>query len=226
MASNLDLQEQEQVEELKAFWKQYGNLITWLITLALAGFAAYNGWNWWQREQGVKAAALHEAFDQALAAGDADLSARAFGDLKERFPGTVFSAQAGLALARLQFDKGQADAARASLGWVAEKGSDEDLRSLARLRLAGLLVDTGSLDEALKQLDSLGSTPFAGLAQDRRGDILLTQGKKAEAVREWQAAWKAMDARQDYRRVVEAKLNSAGATPPEEVTDKLAGGAK
>jgi predicted negative regulator of RcsB-dependent stress response len=54
MASALDLQEQEQLDNLKAFWNQYGNLITWtLLTLALlAGFAGWNGWNWYQRDQG------------------------------------------------------------------------------------------------------------------------------------------------------------------------------
>lgn len=220
MANNLDLQEQEQVEELKAFWKQYGNLITWLITLVLASYASFNGWNWWQREQAVKASAMYEAFDQSLSAGDVEKSARAFGDLKGQYGGTIYSAQAGLALAKLQADNGLADAARETLGWVANQGSEPDLKDLARLRLAGLLIDAGSLDDALKQLEPLASGSFAGLAQDRRGDVLMAQGKKAEAIKEWQAAWKAIDARQDYRRVIEAKLNSAGASTPVEAADQ------
>jgi predicted negative regulator of RcsB-dependent stress response len=72
MATNLDLQEQEQLDELKAFWKQYGNLITWTLTLILAGFAAWNGWNWWQREQGAKAGAMFDDLDRAVQAGNAD----------------------------------------------------------------------------------------------------------------------------------------------------------
>ena len=67
MASPLDLQEQEQVDALKAFWKQYGNLITWTLTLVLAGFAAWNGWNWWQREQGVKAGAFRDVDSDTVA---------------------------------------------------------------------------------------------------------------------------------------------------------------
>ena len=81
MASNLDLQEQEQLDELKAFWKQYGNLITWTLTLALAGLAAFNGWNWWQREQGAKAAAMYDELDRAGLACNVEQAARVFGDL-------------------------------------------------------------------------------------------------------------------------------------------------
>ena len=49
MATHLDLQEQEQIDDLKAFWKQYGDLITWTLVIVLAAFAAWNGWNTWQR---------------------------------------------------------------------------------------------------------------------------------------------------------------------------------
>jgi predicted negative regulator of RcsB-dependent stress response len=213
MASNLDLQEQEQLDELKAFWKQYGNLITWTLTLVLAGFAAWNGWNWWERQQGAKASAMYEEFDRAVQAGNADQAGRVFGDLKERYGRTAYAQQAGLLAAKLQADKGQADAAQASLGWVAEQGKDEALQALARLRLAALLLDKKAFDDALKQVDAVKAPEFTALAQDRRGDILLASGKKDEAVKAFQAAWKGMDEKIDYRRVVEAKLTSLGAAP-------------
>ncbi len=81
MATPLDLQEQEQLDELKAFWKQWGNLITWVITLVMLGFAGWNGWNWYQRDQAVKASGLFEALDRAVQEGDAQKSGRAFDDL-------------------------------------------------------------------------------------------------------------------------------------------------
>lgn len=212
MATNLDLQEQEQLDELKAFWKQYGNLITWVLTLALAGFAALNGWNWWQREQAVKASAMFEEMDRAVQAGEMDKAAQAFNDLKDRFGRTAFAPQAGLALARLQADKGQADAARGTLAWVAAHASDDDLKALAALRLSALLLDAGQLDEAFKQLDAVTSPVFVALVKDRRGDVLMAQGKKSEATQAWLAAWKGLDDKQEYRQVVEAKLNAAGVT--------------
>src|SRR5689334_15935767 len=83
MASNLDLQEQEQLDELKAFWNQYGNLVTWTVTLVLAAFAAWNGWNWWQREQGGKASVMFDELDRAVQTGDAAMAGKVFNDLRE-----------------------------------------------------------------------------------------------------------------------------------------------
>ncbi|MGM9488406.1 YfgM family protein [Ideonella sp. YS5] len=213
MASNLDLQEQEQLDELKAFWKQYGNLITWGLTLVLAAFAALNGWNWWQRDQGAKAGAMFDELDRAVQSANAEQAGRVFNDMKERYSRTAYTAQAGLLAAKLQADKGQGDAAQASLAWVAEHAADDEYKSLAHLRLSTLLLDKKAYDEALKEVDQVKSPEFAALADDRRGDILMAQGKKDEAVKAFQAAWKAMNEQLDYRRVVESKLTSLGAAP-------------
>ena len=160
-----DNEQQEQLEQFKHFWKQYGNLITWVLILALGAFAAWNGWNWWQRDQSAKAGAMFEELDRAVLAGDADKAGRVFNDLKERFPRTAFAQQGGLAAARLQFDKGQADAAKATLTWVATQASEPEYRSIARLRLAGLLLDAKQYDEALKQLDEAQASGFFRLEE-------------------------------------------------------------
>jgi predicted negative regulator of RcsB-dependent stress response len=213
MATNLDLQEQEQIDAVKAFWGQYGNLITWTVTLVLVAFAGWNGWNWWQRDQAGKASAMFDEMDQAVQAADADKAGRVFKDLKDRFGRTTYAQQAGLLAAKVQADKGQADAAIASLTWVADDASDEDYRSLAHLRLAGLLLDKKDYDGALKQLDAVKSSEFAGLADDRRGDVLMAQGKQSDAVTAWKKGWDALSDKLDYRRIVEAKLTAAGAQP-------------
>jgi len=213
MATSLDLQEQEQLDALKAFWKQYGNLITWVLILALGGFAAWNGWNWWQRDQAAKAGAMFEELDRAMVAGDADKAGRVFNDLKERYPRTAFAQQGGLAAAKLQFDKGQADAAKATLTWLAANATDDEYRTLARLRLAGLLLEAKQYDQALAQLADAKSPTFEALVADRRGDVLLAQGKRDEARAAFETAWAAMDDKLDYRRLVEAKLVSLGGNP-------------
>jgi predicted negative regulator of RcsB-dependent stress response len=212
MATNLDLQEQEQLDAIKAFWAQYGNLITWTLVLVLGAYAAWNGWNYWQREQAVQAGAMFDELDRSVQAGDADRSGRIFNDLKERYGRTAQAAQAGLLTAKLQFDKGQTDAARASLTWVVDKGGDDALRSVARLRLAAILLDAQQYDEELKQLEN-PAPGFEALMADRRGDVLLAQGKKAEAQAAFEAAFAGMEAQLDYRRLVEAKLTALGAAP-------------
>jgi predicted negative regulator of RcsB-dependent stress response len=210
MASHLDLEEQEQLDQLKAFWKRWGNLITWLITAALAAFAAWQGWNWHQREQAAKAAAMYEEFDRALTAQDVDKAAAAAGDLRASYASTGYAAQAGLQVAKLQLDKGKADEAKQSLTWVAEQGSEAPYRDLARLRLAGLQLDAKAFDEATKTLDAIKSPEFAALVADRRGDALLLQDKRDAAKVEYQKALAGLDKTLDYRRIVEAKLATLG----------------
>jgi len=217
MANALDLQEQEQIDELKAFWKQYGNLITWAITLVLLAFAGWNAWGWYQRDQAAKAASMFEELDKAAVAGDADKAGRVFTDLKTRFPGTTFAEQGALLAAKLQYDKGQLDNAKATLGWLADNAGEDEYRTIARLRLAAVLMDGKQYDEALKQLAGATAPSFAALVADRRGDLLLAQGKKDEAKTAYQAAYKAFDVKLDYRTLIQAKLTALGAAPATEV---------
>jgi predicted negative regulator of RcsB-dependent stress response len=213
MATRLDLDEQEQLDSLKHFWKQYGNLITWTLILALGGYAAFNGWNWYQRDRSAKAGVLYDELDRAAQAGDADKAGRVFNDMKERYGSTVFTAQAGLLAARTQIGKNQPDAALAALEWVALNASESEYRLIARLRQAGVLLEQNKPEEALKLLPVDAPKPFAALVADRRGDVLLVQGKTDEARAAFQSAYDAMDDTLDYRRLVEAKLSSLGTAP-------------
>jgi len=225
MATHLDLEEQEQLDQLKAFWKQYGNALTWLVTLALAGFAAWNGWNWWQRDQAVKAAAMFDELERAAIAGEVSKAGGIFNDMKERFPRTAYAQQGGLVAAKVQFEKGQPDAAVATLGWVAGNATEAEYQTVARLRLAGVLADQEKYDEALKQLDGASGKEFEALVADRRGDVLLAQGKTEEAKAAYKKAWDTMDPKVEYRRLIDAKLTSLGAAPPAEAP-KTAGATK
>jgi len=213
MATHLDLEEQEQLDQLKTFWKQYGNLVTWLLIAVLAGYAAWNGWNYWQRDQAVKAGAMFDQLDKAAQAGDADQAGRIFGDMKERFPRTAFTQQGGLLAAKVQFEKGQADAALVSLAWVGSNAAESEYQTVARLRAAGVLLDQKKYDDALKQLDGASAPEFAALVADRRGDVLLAQGKADDAKAAFNKAWLAMDSKVEYRRLIEAKLTALGAAP-------------
>jgi predicted negative regulator of RcsB-dependent stress response len=212
MATHLDLEEQEQLDQLKHFWKQYGNLITWVLILALGGFAAFNGWHWYQRDRAGRAGVLFDELDRAAQTGDADRATRVFSDMREHYPSTAYAEQAGLLAAKVQFEKGKLDAARESLQWVAANAVEPEYQLLARVRLAGVLTDQKQYDEALKQLPADAPKPFEALVADRRGDVLLAQGKKDEARAAYQAAFKGLEA-QDYRRLVEAKLTALGAAP-------------
>lgn len=225
MATHLDLQEQEQLDAVKSFWKRYGNLITWLLIAVLGGFAAWNGYTWWQRDQGAKASAMFDELDRAAMAGDAARATQAFNDIRDRYPRTIYAQKAGLLAGRVQHEKGQADAAAASLTWVVDNAIEPEFQTIARLRLAGILLEQKKPDDALKLLDAATQPAFAALVADRRGDVLLSQDKKDDAKAAYQAAWKAMDEKVEYRRLIEAKLTSLGAAP-EPAASAPAAGAK
>jgi predicted negative regulator of RcsB-dependent stress response len=213
MANHLDLEEQEQLDQLKAFWSRFGNLITWLLIAILAAFAGWNGYQYWQRSQSAQAAALFDEVDRAAKAGDVAMVERAFSDMKDKFGRTAFAQQAGLLAAKTLYDKSKPDGAKAALTWVAEQSSDEGYQAVARLRLASVLLEAKNYDDALKQLSGAFPKDFEPLVADRKGDIFLLQDKKADAVTQYQAAYKGLDAQDQYRRLVEVKLNSLGVDP-------------
>ncbi len=213
MATQLDLQEQEQLDALKAFWNKHGNLITWALVAVLAAYAAWNGWNYWQRQKAQQAAAMFEELDRAAGVGDAEKAGRIFSDLRERYPGTAYAEQGGLTTAGVQAAKGQTDAARATLTWLAGNATEAEIRTVARLRLAGWQAEAKQYDEALKTLDAATAPTFEALVDDRRGDILLLQDKKPAAADAYRKAWAAMSDTQAYKRVVEAKLSALGVAP-------------
>lgn len=208
--ANFDLEEQEQIDQLKHFWGQYGNLITWTLIVVLGGFSAWNGWNWWQRSQSVKAAALYDEIERAAEGRDPARVERALGDMKDQFGRTSFAAQGALLAAQSLFDAGKADGAKAALTWVADSASDDAYKAVARLRLAGVHLEAKAYDEALKVLQTPMPEAYGALAADRRGDLLMAQGKADEAKAEYQKAWDNMNARTEYRQLVQVKLASLG----------------
>lgn len=210
MAKHLDLEEQEQLDQIKHFWSKYGNAITWVLIAVLGSFAAWNGWNWWQRSQSAKASALHAEIERAAQARDTARLDAALADMQSRFKSTAFAGQATLLAAKARFEAGQADQARAALEWLVSNGKDEAYRSIARLRLAGIDLDAGQFDAALRTLEAPFPAAFDAMAADRRGDALLAKGDAAGAKAQFEKAWTGFSAETEYRRLVEVKLASLG----------------
>lgn len=208
MASPLDLQEQEQLDQLKHFWQQWGTLITLVLTLVLGSFAAWNGWQLWQQRQGAQAAALAEAVTSSLRSGDS--AERPFSDLRGSYANTIQAAQAALEIAKAAQQRQDLPAAKAALQWAAQSAGDAGYQDVAKLRLAALLIQEGELEQASALLTQNFSAEFAPLAQDRLGDVFQLQGKTAEAVQAYQRAWNALDPRIQYRALIGYKLNALG----------------
>lgn len=211
----LDLEEQEQMAELKAWWNRYGNLVLTAFILVMLIVAGFNAWRYYQRSQAAAAYGLYDELMVAGAARDKAKSADLAGQILERFPRTTFAPLAALTNAKVQQDAGDAKAAQAQLQWVIDSGKDDDLRNVARVRLAGMLLDQNKYDDALKLLDASHPASFDAVFLDRKGDILLAQGKTADARAAWQDAYARADEKTNatLRQVLTLKLEMVGASP-------------
>jgi len=213
MAKALDLDEQEQLDQIKHFWKTWGNLISWVLIAILGSFAAWNGYQYWEKSQAAKAAALFDEVERAVGLGDLARVERSLADMKDKFGRTQYAQQSALLAAKALQAQGKADAARDALGWVVQGATDPAYRDIARLRLAALQLDAKAYDDALKMLASDFTPEMSGLAADLRGDVLQAKGQSAEAVSAYQQAWKKLADTPDYRLLVQAKLNALGIDP-------------
>ncbi len=216
-----DLEQQEQLDQLKAFWKQYGNLITWLLVLALSAYAAWTGYLYWQQQRSQGAGGLYEEMDRAAASGDGAKVTQAMADLKAKYAGTTFAEQGALLAARAAVARKAPADATAALQWLIQDGKNPDLVAVARLRLSGQLMDDKRFDEALKVVSAELPPEFAAAAADRRGDILVAQNKKDEALKAYKEAYLAMPEDLEYRRFVEGKLTALGQAPEDGAAAKV-----
>jgi predicted negative regulator of RcsB-dependent stress response len=133
-----------------------------------------------------------------------------FGEMKDRFGSTIYAQQAGLLVAKQYVNLGKADAASSALTWVADQATDTGYQAVAKLRLASLLIESKNYDAALSKLDGSFLSSFEPLVADRRGDVYALQGNKSKAVAEYEKAYRLLDDRSEYRRLVEVKLNASG----------------
>jgi len=211
--AHYDLEEQEQIDTLKTWWKMYGNLVTGVVVAGSLAVIGWQGWNWYQRSQAAQASAIYGVLEQAVAARDAQKVKAAAGELAEKFGGTTYAALGALVAARQSFEAGDLKTARAQLTWAAENGKDE-IRDIARLRLASVLLDEKAYDEALKQLEAAHAAAFAARFLELKGDVLAAAGKKPEARAAYQAALDKGEVREGRggagRELLRQKLDSLG----------------
>lgn len=215
-----DHEEQEQLEELKAWWKLHGNLVTAIVVALALAVVAWQGWNWWQRKQSGEASNIYAAVQRATAQHDAKRARDLAGELIDKYTSTTYAPMAAMLSARAQAEAGDLKNARVQLQWAADNARDDALRDLARLRLAVLLVEEKSYDEAVKLLAAEpASASFAARFNDLRGDVLALQGKPAEARAAYEAAIAKLAPKTDdgaakvrrdpYQEMVQSKLEAA-----------------
>lgn len=205
-----DLEEQEQIDVVKDWWKRNGNTVILGVVVFVAIVAGIQGWRYYQHQQATQAAGLYEALQGAAEKHDAKSVRDIAGQLMERFPRTAYASRAALSAARSNYENGDGKSAKAQLQWVMEHAKSDEVKDAARLQMAGVLLDEKSHDEALKLLESKHGAGFDGLYADLRGDVLLASGKSDEARAAYQLALEKMDPAGGYRGLVQLKLDGLG----------------
>jgi len=207
----LDLEEQEQVAELKAWWKQHGRVVTAVIVAAALGFSGWQGGRIWQQNQAANAAGLYDTMARAAEAGDAKALRDAAGTLIESYTRTLYATMGALTAARFYFDRNDPKSAKVQLQWVLEHTPSEEMRDLARLRLAAVLLDEKAHDEALKLLNAAHSPAFEGQYAALRGDVLVAKNQPADARAAYKLALEKAG-KQDgaFRETVRMRLDALG----------------
>ncbi|OWT55182.1 YfgM family protein [Candidimonas nitroreducens] len=206
-----DLEEQEKLDALRAWWDRYGTLSSALVFIVVAAVVGWRGWQWYQGHEAAQAMSYFEALENATGQQGADALARikaASETLRKDYPRSGYTSRAVLVAADALQARNDTTDARAQLEWLIKNSSDQALVPLARLRLAGLLLEQKQYDAALAQLRD-APAPYAGLYADRRGDILAAQGKKDEAKAAWAEAVKAL-AGQSVVQVIQLKIDALG----------------
>ena len=205
-----DLEEQDQLEDLKAWWKRWGNTVAGVVIAVCVGVIGVQGWRWWTQQQAERASVLYHAVSAAARANDVAKAKDAMAQLADKYGGTGYAPRAALLVTPLLFETGDKAGAKAQLAWVIDKDTEDELKQIARLRLAALLFDDKQYDDALRTLDARHDEAFAGIYADLRGDILAGAGRNAEARTAYQSALARLDAKSPYRNFVQVKLDALG----------------
>ena len=208
--SNLDLQEQEQVEALKAWWKENSKWVVGALVIGLLGFAGMQFWKNHQATQAAEAARLYDEVEKQVMTNDAKRIGDAADALVSRYGSSAYAPRAQLLAAQASLQARDTAHAKVQLQWVIEHASETGLQDTARLKLASVLLDEKKYDEALKQLDAAHPDAFTGLYADLRGDVLSAQGKVAEARAAYQQAYDKTDPKSVYRNLIQLKMDGLG----------------
>ena len=205
-----DLEEQEQVAIIKDWWEKYGTLVITAVVALVVGVAGIQGWRYYSTHQSSSAATLYAQLDTAEKSSEAKKVQDIAAALSSSHAGTPYAGMAALRAAKTFAEGNDLANAKQRLQWVIDNAKQEEMRDIARLRLAGVLLDEKNFAEALKLLDAKHVAAYDGLYADLKGDILAVQGRRDEARAAYQIALEKSEVAGSYRQLLQIKLDALG----------------
>lgn len=207
-----DLEEQEQLDAFKAWWKLHGQKIISVVIAILVIVVAYQAWNAYQGQQSLKASAKYEMLIKLDANDPQNLKAvqSISGELMESFSSTPYAGRAAVTGAKANMAANELQAARKQLEWAADHAKEDAVQAIALLQIAALQFQEKDFEGALKTLNQSHADGFDGLFLDLKGDVLMAQNKKAEAKKSYEEALTKLDSEGRYRQYTLHKLEALG----------------
>ncbi len=205
-----DLETQEQLSAVKAWWGQYGKLVMVTLVAALLVVGGIRGWYYYRNSQSASASVLFDQLQRAERANDHKKLRDIATQIVDKYGATPYATVAALAAAKSDFDTGDLAAAKIRLQWVINNAGEEESRDVSRLRLARVMFDEKNVTEAFKLLEAKPGDSFVGLYADLKGDLLAAQGKRQEARAAYQVALEKSDAASPLRQIIQLKLDALG----------------
>lgn len=205
-----DLQEQEQIDEAKVWWKQHGNKVIWGVTLFLLAVGGWRAWQTWQHNQAAEASMLFDTAVQAASMNDLKAAKEATGQIMEKQTRSAYATPAAWLAGRINHESGDLKSARAQYEFALEHAKDAGIEQLARIRLASILFEAKDLAGALALLEKAFDPAFQGLANQLKGDILVAQGKAGEARAAYKLALEKLDDKSSLQPLLEIRLDALG----------------
>jgi len=202
--------DQEELDKLKAWWKNYGNSMIIGVLLGAALLVGFRYWTHYTEQRLQTASALYERMMQDFHAKNLDAARRSGELLLNDSSSTPYAGMAGLMLARMEFEAGDVAGGRKHLQWVVEHAKDAATKHAARLRLARIILDSGDKQAALALLDVKDQTGFEAEYAELRGDIYLAQGQREQARVAYREALKHLPDGSPYAPVLNMKLDDLG----------------
>ena len=210
--ATLDLQEQEQVDAFKTWWKDNGKWLLLIILLVLLVYAAIQGWHAYQNTQASAAGSLYSEFIKQTTSNDPKRINDAAAAVMEQYPHSGYAPRAALLAAQINALAHDMVRAKTQLQWVIDHSDESTLKDVARLRLASALLDEKNYAAALVLLDAVHPEAFTGLYADLKGDVLSAMGKTEEARTAYRQAYDKTDAKNTYRNLIQMKMDALGST--------------
>ncbi len=202
--------EQEELESLQKWWKENGRAVVVGLVLGLGGVFGWTAWQSRAEATAEQVSVVYQSMVEMAASDDhAEALLRADRIIQEQ-PDSEYAALAGLLGAKSAFAIHRADDANRLLGWVVENASRAELRDVARIRSARLLLDQGEPDAAIAMLAEVSTSAFAATVEELRGDILIDDRKREAAAKAYETALASDSMTSGMRARLQMKLDDLG----------------